>query len=128
MNRGFKDTVDFILRKYGLKTRDCVGTVWSDGDWSWLTLNAMGYRVEKGITNPDYDYVILSKGKSTVQNVFKALTVVKTGCIIIFRADGNEELVKLITTLYNLRVGLTFSYWLYSDNKVLGVLFKGKEF
>lgn len=124
MKNGFKETVDKILRKYGLKTRDCVGTVWADGDWSWLVLNAMGYRVEKGIKNPDYDYVILSKGKSTLKNLLEALHKTKLGCIIIFRVENMVSDAYLLAKAFNL--GLHF--YEYEDHKkALGVLFKGKE-
>lgn len=125
MKRGFRETVDKILRSYGLKTTsDCIGAVWADGDWSWLTLNAMGYRVEKGISNPPYDYVILSKGKSTLHNVIEALTKIKLGTIIIFRADGEMQDVKTWNILSDLFGLHTYEY---GDGKILGVIFKGKR-
>jgi hypothetical protein len=125
MKRGFKEVVDKILRSYGLKTTsDCIGAVWADGDWSWLTLNAMGYRVEKGISNPPYDYVILSKGKSTLPNILEALTKIKTGTIIIFRADGELKTIKTWNALSHL-FGL--SLYEYRDDRILGVIFKGKK-
>jgi protein-arginine kinase len=126
MKRGFKETVDKILRSYGLlTTSDCIGAVWADGDWSWLTLNAMGYRVEKGISNPPYDYVIMSKGKSTLPNILQALTKIKTGTIIIFRAE-NLELMDL-ENLAKL-TGSSFSCYEYENyKKILGVIFKGKD-
>lgn len=124
MKNGFKETVDKILRRYGLRTSDCIGTVWADGDISFRILNAMGYRVEKGINNPDYDYVILSKGKSTLKNVLLALTLVKVGCIIIFRADGELKTItcwNLLSKLFGLHI------YEYDNGKILGVIFKGKE-
>lgn len=123
MKRGFKEVVDKILRSYGLLTSDCIGTVWADGDWSWLALSAMGYRVEKGINNPTYDYVIMSKGKSTLTNILEALTKIKIGTIIIFRADGELKTIKTWNALSNL-FGLHI--YEYGDNKILGVIFKGK--
>lgn len=124
MKSGFKVTVDKILRSYGLKTSDCIGTVWADGDINWRLLNAMGYRVEQGINNPDYDYIILSKNKSTLKNILLALTLIKVGCIIIFRADGELKSLSTWNTLSRL-LGL----WIYEyDNgKILGVIFKRKE-
>ncbi len=125
MKNGFKEVVDKILRNYGLKTTsDCIGAVWADGDWSWNVLNAMGYRVERGISNPPYDYVILSKGKSTIQNILKALTIVKTGCIIIFRGDSvPESSVRYLSQFLK----TSLCYYEYGDGRFLGVIFKRKE-
>jgi hypothetical protein len=84
----------------------------------------MGYRVEKGIINPDYDYVILSKKKSTTDNILLALTRTKVGCIIIFRADGIgiDKLVGIEQS-----TGAKLSFYEY-DNGILGVFFKRTEF
>lgn len=132
MKNGFKEVVDKILRSYGLlTTSDCIGAVWANGDWSWLTLSSMGYRVERGISNPPYDYVIMSKGKSTLPNILEALTKIKTGTIIIFRADS-QDIVDSTALLQQFR-GVSVKFYPYnspSDAKVsniLGVIFKGKK-
>lgn len=127
MKNGFSEVVDKILRRYGLKTRDCVGTYWGEGEENWTNLLAMGYRIEKGIINPDYDYVIISKEKTNPTNLVLALTRTKLGCIIIFRGDviGIGELTRLAKA-----TGSTLSFYSYGlekDGKFLGVLFKGKE-
>jgi len=127
MKNGFSETVDKILRRYGLKTDGCVGTYWGGRESNWTNLLAMGYRIEKGIINPEYDYVIISKEKSTPMNLTLALTRTKLGCIIIFRADmvPIADLLRLAKA-----TGSTLSHYTYGleeDRKLLGVLFKGKE-
>lgn len=126
MKNGFRDTVDKILRKYGMKTIGTIGTVWSSGDYSWLVLNAMGYRVERGIDKPDYDYIILSQKKSTLENILKALTLIKLGCIIVFRADGNRQLIEFLKMMNKINGHLETSFYGYGEDKVLGVILKGK--
>lgn len=124
MNNGYSETVDKILRKYGLLTRDCVGTMWSNGTKNWKSIKALGYRIERGIDNPDYDYVIISKEYSTLENILRALTITKVGCIIVFRADNRE--VKTINT-WDIFTKLGKFYLYEYNNKILGVIFKGKE-
>lgn len=124
MKNGFSTTIDKILRRYGLKTRGCIGTVWSGGSKTWLKLLELGYMVERGITKPDYDYIILSKEKSTLDNLLLALTRVKTGCIIVFRADGIP-----INKLHSLAktTGSVLSFYFYNrEDAYIGVLFKTK--
>jgi hypothetical protein len=127
MKNGFSETVDKVLRRYGLRTDGCVGTYWGGGEENWTNLLAMGYRIEKGIINPEYDYVIISKEKSTPINLVLALTRTKLGCIILFRADGMGigDLTRIAKTTGS--VLSFYSYGLEKDKKLLGVLFKGKE-
>jgi hypothetical protein len=126
MKNGFSETVDKVLRRYGLKTSDCVGTYWGKGESNWTNLLAMGYRIEKGIINPEYDYVIISKENSTISNLLLALTRTKLGCIILFRADNfNLRLERVAKSTGS--VLSFYSYGLEKDRKLLGVLFKGKE-
>jgi hypothetical protein len=127
MKNGFSEVVDKILRRYGLKTRDCVGTYWGDGEENWTNLLAMGYRIEKGIINPDYDYVIISKEKTNPMNLILALTRTKLGCIILFRADVIPigDLLRIAKSTGS--VLSHYTYGLQEDRKLLGVLFKGKE-
>lgn len=127
MKSGFSGTVDTILRKYGLRTDGCVGTYWGGREENWTNLLALGYRIEKGIINPEYDYVIISKDKSVLTNLMLALTRTKVGCIIIFRADELpftelDRLAKLTGSVLSF-----FSYGKETERKLLGVLFKGKE-
>jgi hypothetical protein len=127
MKNGFSETVDRVLRKYGLKTGGCVGTYWGGREENWTNLLAIGYRIERGIINPEYDYVIISKEKSTPMNLILALTRTKVGCIILFRGDvvGIGDLTRIAKST---RSVLSFySYGLEKDKKYLGVLFKGKE-
>jgi hypothetical protein len=127
MKNGFNDTVDRVLRRYGLLTRDCVGTILSNRDATWRALRHKGYRIEKGVNNPDYDYIILSKEFSTVSNILEALTKIKVGCIIIF--NGNVIGTGKLTSLAK-ATGTVLSFYSYgkeSEKKFLGVLFKGKE-
>jgi hypothetical protein len=131
MKNGFKEVVDKILRKYGLRTDGCVGTVWSAGNLIRASLSSMGYRVEDGIDNPDYDYIILSRKKSTVENILTALTKVKVGCIIIFSAERISlgDFINLAKI-----AGSSVKHEVYSTTQtasgygILGILFKGKEF
>jgi len=125
MKSGFKEVIDKILGRYGLKTRDCVGTVWADGDWSWTILKALGYEIEKGISNPDYDYVIISKGKSNLENILTALTKIKTGCIIVYRVDHAPKLAHIMLGLNRLSSGLETSFYRYDEGKTLAVTLKG---
>lgn len=127
MKRGFKQTMDLILRGYGLRTDGLIGTILSDGDYSWLALNAMGYRVEKGISNPTYDYIVMSKEKSTLTNVLECLTKIKEGCIIVYRVDGKLELSRVMYDLNKTSDGLSTSFFGYGDDKILAVTFKGKK-
>lgn len=127
MKRGFSETVDRILRRYGLRTDGCVGTYWGGKETNWTNLLAMGYRIEKGIISPEYDYVIISKDKSVPNNILLALTRTKLGCIILFRADMVKigDLLRIAKS-----TGSTLSHYTYGnqeDRKLLGVLFKGKE-
>lgn len=125
MKNGFKSTVDKVLRKYGLLTRDCIGAVWSDSELSLVALRQMGYRVEMGINKPDYDYILISKNNSTLGNILKALTLVKVGCIIMFRADSPE--LKTIKTWNTLSDLFGLHVYEYGEGKILGVIFKGKK-
>lgn len=127
MKNGFSETVDKILRRYGLRTDGCVGTYWGGGETNWTNLLALGYRIEKGIINPEYDYVIISKEKSVPNNILLALTRTKLGCIILFRGDGLGivELTRIAKTTGS--VLSFYSYGLERDKKLIGVLFKGKE-
>ena len=127
MKNGFKEVVDKILRSYGLKTTsDCIGAVWSEGNFMYAVLRTMGYRVEDGINNPPYDYVIMSSKKSTLPNILEALTKIKTGTIIIFRVTS-VELSNVLMDMNKLKCGLKASFWGYGGDKILGVIFKGKK-
>lgn len=115
---GYRGTLETILSRNGMRTRDAIGTVWAVGDTMWKIITTMGFRVEQGISNPTYDYIIISQKKSTLENVLWALTKLNVGGIIVFRHYANTRLEEILEGFgYNMKV--------YQYNKgLLGVIVK----
>ena len=123
MKSGFRDTLDFILKKFGMTNRDAIGTVWSVGESMWLIIQAMGYRVERGISHPTYDYIIISEKKSILPNVLDCLTKLNSGGILVFRLIDELKTIKVMNALPIVTGHKLFVYE-YGENKLLGVLGK----
>jgi hypothetical protein len=123
MKSGFRETLDKILRQFGMLTSSVHGTVWAVGDSMWKILTAMGFKVENGIKEPNYDYIILSEKMSDAERILISLTKVDYGCIIIFRADKLQNI-----SLWNsFKLLGDFYVFEYNPNKLLGVIVKGKR-
>ena len=118
MISGFRDTLGFILKQYGMTNSGAIGTVWSVGEAMWLIVQAMGYRVERGINYPTYDYIILSEKKSTLENIFLAYAKLNGGGILIFRHYANTRLPEIMKS-----VGIYFTAYQYNRG-ILGVIGK----
>jgi hypothetical protein len=118
MKSGFKETLDFILKSYGMTNRDAIGTIWSVREAMWLIVQAMGYRVERGINHPTYDYIILSEKKSTLENILLSYAKLNSGGIIVFRHFANTRLPEIMKTLK-----IPFNAWQYNRG-ILGVIGK----
>lgn len=121
MKSGFRATLEKIFRDFYVPKQGVHGTVWAVGDTMWKIVSAMGYRVENGISNSYYDYVILSEKKSKLENVLLALSKIDYGCVVIFRVSSD------FSVAYNYIPGTKLTLYKYGDNKYLGVLLKRKE-
>ncbi len=123
---GYKGTLDKVLKKFGMTNRDALGTVWSEGTFTWDILNSMGYNVEKGINKPTYDFVVIAK-KASLADVLEALTKINIGGIIVFKLDALPiQVGRILASLNRLNGGIEFEFYDYT-NGVLGVLLLGKE-
>lgn len=93
MKNGY-NKIDKALRKYSMKTSGALGTVWSSGWAIDNYLTSKGYKVEDNIVNPTYDYIVIGKSKSTLENVLKALTRLNSGGILICIVDHKWAVIQ----------------------------------
>lgn len=121
MKNGFKGTLDYILRSYGMMTAGVRGaTVYANK--TNRILRELGYDVDKSIGDNLYGFVYLSQGATDMPTVVKALHNIDVGCIILFRPCC-PEVYDILRTLGPI------SKYLYNNNsKEIGVLVKTHEF
>jgi len=82
MKNGF-NKIEAVLRRYGMRTGDAIGTVWSSGNAISSYLTKRGYTVEDGTSHPTYDYIVLGRSKSNLENVLKSLTKLNSNGILV---------------------------------------------
>lgn len=103
MKTGFKERAGAILKHNGLLSTDAIGTVWSEGNVIKQYLNGQGFSVESGVDNPTYDYIVIGKSKANLTNLFKALTLINSGGIIVIYEEGNPVTIRERTNLYEIK-------------------------
>lgn len=125
MKSGFSKTLDRILRQFGMRTGGVIGTNLGAPITMNMFARKFGYRIESGLSTPNYDFVYLSLGETNLSNIMYALTKIDYGCIIVFRM--NKELMTT-RTMDAIQKALHSKLYLYEfdDNKFFGVLLKGR--
>jgi hypothetical protein len=94
MSNGFKEGLISILEKYGMRTGDAIGTVWSQLPSLHLLITVAGFPVESGIDNPTYDYIIMGESVVSLYNIKLAVSKLNSGGIVVARAGKEWHIIK----------------------------------
>lgn len=119
MKSGFSDTLDRILRSFGMKSADVVGYV-INSQKTKQKLLSLGYNIGDRICPPVHGFIYLDQYNSSLDTVLEYLTKLDYGCIIIFRV--NDSTKRLYSTKYTVNSPHSYEF---SNGRHFGVVVKG---
>ncbi len=119
MRNGFSETLDKILRQFGMMSSDVVGYVVTS-DKTKQTLLNLGYNIKDKIYPPVHGFIYLDKYNSSLDNVLEYLTKLDYGCIIVFRI--NDSTKRLYTSKFTVNKPHMYEF---GNKRYFGAIVKG---